>query len=188
MYDYATYDAGREAPGTRALWATIHAMWPATGFLGIYASRAIRGSDRLSLHAEGRAVDVRPGSDAERRTIAAWAREHAATLGIQEVIDYAEGRIWTTRRAAEGWRPYKGVTAGLRHLHIGQHRRGAGVGAGDGIDPLVMAATVRDVVQGEGLRAWQAAVLAVIGLGLWAQERGHLQTITRSVRTTLSRD
>jgi hypothetical protein len=51
-----------------------------------------------------------------------------------------------------------------------------------------MAATVRDVVQGEGLRAWQAAVLAVIGLGLWAQERGHLQTITRSVRTTLSRD
>ncbi|MBU3741508.1 MAG: hypothetical protein FGM24_04390 [Candidatus Kapabacteria bacterium] len=176
MYDYATYDAGREAPGTRALWTTIASTWPASVLLGIYNARAIRGSDRLSLHAEGRAVDFKPPGQA-KDVIAEWARTHAATLGIQEIIVYATRRIWTSNRSAEGWRPYKGVSSGMTHIHIGQHRSGAGIGSGKGVDPIVMASTVRDIVQGEGLRAWQAAVLGVIGLGLWAQERGHLRSV-----------
>lgn len=168
-YDIATYDRGSEAPGTRALWNVIRGRWPAATFLGIYARRSIRGSDKLSLHAEGRALDFTPAADA-RDSIAEWARRHADALGIQEVIVYETKKIWTTARAGDGWRTYKGVSKGLRHIHIGQHRKGAGI-AGGTYDMGVIARSMRDVAEGDGLRWWQPLIL-VGGLGgLIAAER-----------------
>lgn len=168
-YDIATYDRGREAPGTRALWNVIHERWPTAAFLGIYARRAIRGSDKLSLHAEGRAIDFTPPNE-KRDDIAEWARHHADALGIQEVIVYETKKIWTTTRAGEGWRTYKGVSKGLGHIHIGQHRKGAGIGGGS-YDAGVIARSMRDVAEGDGLRWWQPLML-VGGLGgLIAAER-----------------
>lgn len=167
-YDYAAYDAGREAPGTRALWNVVQAAWPAARFLGIYSRRAIRGSDRLSLHAEGRALDFVPPGGA-RDTIAAWAVKNANTLGLQEVIVYETRRIWTSPRRDEGWRPYKGVSSGLHHIHLGQHRAGAGI-KGNKYDASVMAAALRDAAEESGLRLWQGALFAVTAGGIIALE------------------
>ena len=180
IYDYASYDSGREAPGTRLLFQTIEKGWPGVKLLGIYARRSIRGSDRLSLHAEGRAVDFTPPNAEAREHIAQWAVDNAQTLGVQEVIIYETKKIWTTARSAEGWRRYDGVSSGLTHIHIGQHRIGAGITGGK-IDPRVMAATLVDVAEAQGFRLWHAGAVAVIGLALMAHERGHrLRRIARS--------
>lgn len=173
-YDYATYDAGQEAPGTRTLWNVLRAAWPSSNFLGIYSRRAIRGSDRLSLHAEGRALDVVPPSGA-REAMAAWAVKNAVTLGLQEVILYETKKIWTSNRSHEGWRPYRGISAGLHHIHLGQHRAGAGI-VGNKYDPAVMASALRDVAEDSGLRLWQGALFAVTAGGIIALERGALRT------------
>lgn len=173
-YDIATYDRGSEAPGTRALWNVIRTRWPAASFLGIYARRAIRGSDKLSLHAEGRALDFIP-PDTERDKVAEWARSNADALGLQEIIVYETRRIWTTSRAREGWRPYKGVSKGLSHLHLGQHRTGAGI-AGGSYDADVLLRSMKDVAEADGVRWWQPVLLVGAFGGLVAIERtGVLQ-------------
>lgn len=168
-YDVATYDRGREAPGTRALWDVIRARWPGAGFLGIYARRAIRGSDKLSLHAEGRALDFTP-PDGERDRITEWARANAERLGVQEIIVYETKQIWTTSRAREGWRPYRGMSKGLHHIHIGQHRKGAGI-AGGSYDADVMLRSMKDAAENEGMRWWQPILLVGAFGGLIGIER-----------------
>ncbi len=171
MYDFATYDAKGPAPGTLALWERVRREWPGARSLGIYVARNIRGADRLSLHAEGRAVDVVPPSGA-RDALAEWAREQSGALGIQEVIIYETRRIWTTARSRDGWRTYRGPSRGLRHVHIGQHRRGAGIGPG-GYDGAVVAATARNIAEEQGFVWWHGAVLAALAAGLYWQERNQ---------------
>jgi hypothetical protein len=75
-----------------------------------------------SAHYEGRAMDVlfRPVNSANQRkgwAVAQWAVSHADDLGITEVI--YDGKIWTSRRSAQGWRPYRppGKTANPITLH-----------------------------------------------------------------------
>ncbi len=70
---------------------------------------------RGSAHYEGRAIDafVRP-MNARNRTVG-WAMAqylvaHAARLEVATVI--FDGRIWTARRAGEGWREYAPDTTG----------------------------------------------------------------------------
>lgn len=162
VYDLATYDARGPAPGTTALWNIIKERYPSSTFLGIYNARTVRGSDSLSLHAEGRAVDFRPPQGATENA-AAWLRENAGRLGIQEIIVYGTRRIWTTARASQGWRHYSGVAAGMNHIHVGQHRQGAGL-TGKGIDAAVIARTMREALEQRGLRWWHVP-LGAAGLG-----------------------
>lgn len=169
MYDIATYDAKGPAPGTKALWEGIRSLWPQARFLGIYAARTIRGADRLSLHAEGRAVDFVP-PDGTRDTIAEWIKERADALGIQEIIIYETRRIWTSLRNAEGWRPYGGTHKGLHHLHVGQHRKGAGI-AGGHYDARIIAQTMANMADEQGLKLWHGAIAAGLVGGLYWLER-----------------
>lgn len=173
MYDYATYDAGGVAPGTKELWNIIKGSWPSSEFLGIYNVRSIRGSDSLSLHAEGRAVDFRPQSAHERDAIADWAVRNADKLGVQEVIVYETKRIWTSTRSASGWRPYNGVSSGFHHIHIGQHREGAGL-TGTGYDPRIMAQAATDAVRQSGIRLWHVAFVAISLSIITLGDRGRL--------------
>jgi LAS superfamily LD-carboxypeptidase LdcB len=103
----------------------------------IYNPRTVRGSTRLSLHAEGRAVDWYrsardPAEAAEAQRILDWllatdadGNEHALArrMGVQEII--WNRRIWTARRHAEGWRAYTGQSPHTDHIHIGLNWAGA---------------------------------------------------------------
>ncbi|MBS1562356.1 MAG: hypothetical protein JSS89_12185 [Bacteroidetes bacterium] len=182
MYDYATYNSGGEAPGTKELWKIIKGSWPRSEFLGIYNVRSIRGSDRLSLHSEGRAVDFHPGSAADRDAIASWALRNADKLGVQEVIVYETKRIWTSDKAGEGWRPYKGVSSPYHHIHIGQHRQGAGL-TGSGYDPRVMAQAAADALRSAGVRLWHIAFLFSSVAIITAGERGTLKRLAQRLRS-----
>ena len=68
-----------------------------------------------SAHYEGRAVDVffRPLTSQQRVrgwAVAQYAVAHADRLAVDTVI--FDGRIWTARRAAQGWRSYAPDTSG----------------------------------------------------------------------------
>jgi hypothetical protein len=70
---------------------------------------------RGSAHYEGRAVDVffRPVNGRSRTrgwALAQYAVAHAERLSVETVI--YDGRIWTSRRAAQGWRAYSPDTSG----------------------------------------------------------------------------
>ena len=127
--------SGGPAPGAVGLRDELARRFGGRG--EIYNCRPVRGGQRLSLHAEGRAVDwYRRASDpaeaAEAQRIIDWllgtdaagnAHAVARRMGVQEII--WNRRIWTANRAAEGWRAYGGVNPHTDHLHIGLNRAGA---------------------------------------------------------------
>lgn len=134
-YQAATGPGSGPTPGALVMveaWRRITGL----GSLGIFNPRPIRGTGagtgrplRWSLHAEGRAGDLRCNAlDPAERILgdrfAAEAIEHFAELGVQQII--WNRRIWSCTRAAEGWRPYNG-SAGphLDHLHTELNRAGA---------------------------------------------------------------
>ena len=68
-----------------------------------------------SAHYEGRAVDVFVRPISPRNKTRGWAMAqylvaHAERLEIDTVI--FDGRIWTARRAGQGWRDYEPDTSG----------------------------------------------------------------------------
>jgi len=68
-----------------------------------------------SAHYDGRAVDVffRPVAEPNLRrgwAVASWLVAHADRLGVETVI--FDRRIWTARRAVQGWRDYTPDTSG----------------------------------------------------------------------------
>ena len=79
--------------------------------LGGFAPGGVRsGHVEGSAHYDGRAIDVlfRPVDDRRRRegwTLAHWLVAHADRLHLATVI--YDGRIWSARRSAAGWRPYE---------------------------------------------------------------------------------
>lgn len=165
VYDYATYDAKGPAPGTTALWDVIRSRYPQATFLGIYNARNVRGSDSLSLHAEGRALDFRPPQGATE-DVAQWLLINATALGLQEIIVYGTKRIWTSAKASDGWRRYNGVAAGMNHIHVGQHRMGAGLSAPTKMDPAVLARTMTEALRERGLRLWHIGLAGATTTGL----------------------
>ncbi len=94
---------------------------------GVYNCRRIAGSTTWSQHAWGNASDIFPRADgalaaeaceriartvvrnATRRTVANRGRR----LRVAEVIDHANGRIWTPSR---GWHAYGGNRG--PHVHV----------------------------------------------------------------------
>jgi hypothetical protein len=124
-YQRAEGPSGGAQPGTIALTTYITSKWSGTRSLGIYNPRMIRGSSTSwSIHAEGRAVDIGVGLDADGEAIgdmvAEWVTDNASRLGVQYLIWNRQS--WTQSR---GWRAYTGVSPHRDHLHIEQTRLAA---------------------------------------------------------------
>ena len=130
-------------PGATGLlqWLVDHDAVGVSG--GIYACRAIQGTNILSLHAEGRAVDwVLDNRDARQRKIAdgivaallkrGHGHSHALArrMGIQEIIWNC--RIWSSDRPDVGLAHYAPCSTSAdrtvrheNHFHVGLNQDGA---------------------------------------------------------------
>ena len=100
--------------------------------LGTWAVRNMRGSDRLSVHATGRAADLGWKDPATAALWANWLVANHEALGIEEVHDYAGttkkgteicGRGWRCNRVGKpGWKDWtetaNGGTPGGHWLHV----------------------------------------------------------------------
>lgn len=95
------------------------------GDLGIFNCRPVRGGGSLSLHAEGRATDLKanandPVEKAKADAYVEWLIANSDELQVQYLI--WDGRSWKSGR---GWRPYSGVSAHRDHIHAELNRDGA---------------------------------------------------------------
>jgi hypothetical protein len=100
--------------------------------LGTWAVRNMRGSDRLSVHATGRAADIGYKDKATAALWANWLVANYEVLGIEEVHDYAGttkpgtekwGRGWRCNRNGKpGWKDWtetaNGGSGGGKWLHV----------------------------------------------------------------------
>jgi len=120
-------------PGTEQFAKMMGQRW---GFqnLGTWVVRNMRGSDRLSVHATGRAVDLGWKNSKIAGEVALWLVANYAQLGIEEVHDYActtlptkktpvWGRGWRCdRNGKPGWKEWtaqaNGGTPNGRWLHV----------------------------------------------------------------------
>lgn len=129
LYQAAAYPmrpSGKCQPGSRALLETMLYLTPGLINSGCYNPRVVAGSTTVSLHAEGRAIDVRPGNfkykpgqwlyEGPARALTEWCHflaSHPET-GVQQII-YA-GRVWRTGR---GWRALStSANQHYDHAHI----------------------------------------------------------------------
>lgn len=121
-YEYARGCTGGAKPGAVALMSWINRTYPKSRNWGIYSCRRIPGSNAMSLHGEGRALDVgydmvngKANPDGYR--LFAHLKSRAVELGIQGII---WDRKISTNRGDN--RPYSGgpdpTTAHVNHLHI----------------------------------------------------------------------
>jgi hypothetical protein len=107
-------------PAPRALWRLIHTNFPQARFLGIYARRNIAGTNRPSLHAGGRALDIGllVASTIEKiigdGLFQAFV-ELGSRMGLEEVI--WNRQIWSRTRPMV--HPYHGSSPHTDHVHIG---------------------------------------------------------------------
>lgn len=122
----ATRNAGSARPGARALMDWCLREYPAARNLGIYNHRPVRGSTSLSVHSEGRALDVGfpvvgGKAHADGHALLRRLGSHGRSLGIQTII--WDRRIYSAR-SPEG-RAYTGVSPHVDHLHVEQTREAA---------------------------------------------------------------
>jgi hypothetical protein len=136
IYEPATRVGSGETPGAQAL----EAWFIARGFgsSGIYNPRNVAGTSTLSLHAEGRAVDVTPaGRSAELgRLLEELVRRHLE-LGVQLVI--WERTYWRVGRT--GWQRYTGVNPHTDHAHVELTRAAAAGLTVETIDAVMSGST-----------------------------------------------
>ena len=109
-------------PGPLALLKLIQANFPETGNDGIYNDRNIAGSTRKSLHATGRAVDLKLSvSISSQKEIADRLFDifidNAVLVGFQEIIWNKE--IWSLQQPVK--HAYKGLHKDPHtgHIHVG---------------------------------------------------------------------
>lgn len=107
---------GAAEPGAIKLRELILQNWNGTKDMGIYNCRNVRGGNTLSLHAEGRAIDI-GASFSTMQQLAQWAVDYSGWYGIQEVI--FNKKIWSSNKAYDGWRTYSGTNPHTDHVHIG---------------------------------------------------------------------
>lgn len=116
-----------EQPGLRALWGLVQQQWGNTKFGGIYSNRNIAGTNKRSLHADGRALDIMTSHLGQQGTvtgnqIAAWLVANASTFGVQEIV--WNGQTWSAARPY--WKPSsRGATDHADHVHVGLTAEGA---------------------------------------------------------------
>jgi hypothetical protein len=138
VYNKAEKAAKGPQPGAKALMTWALARYPAGTNLGIYNVRTQRGNKLLSMHAEGRAIDVgfpveRPNGHPDGWRLAHELVEHHEALGVQAVI-FAR-RIWSNQRPT--WRPYSGTADHFDHVHAELTRE-----AGQLLTPAIIRAAV----------------------------------------------
>jgi hypothetical protein len=115
--------SGGSTAGARVLRDVIVAAFPQTSGVGVYNCRVIAGTNSMSLHGVGRALDIMIptiSGDADNGSgdpIAAWLMEHAGEFGLQGII--WDKKIWTTsRRAGERLRSLDpSVNQHVDHIH-----------------------------------------------------------------------
>ena len=114
--------SGAEQPGARALADAILHRYPAAlighgSAYGIYNCRKNTANDSMSVHGEGRAIDVGfpvvTGGHAEAHALCAWLVSHSSGLGIQFLV-YWE-RKWG---CSYGWDLYGGSNKHHDHVHV----------------------------------------------------------------------
>lgn len=91
--------------------------FPGTRNGGIFVCRTIAGSDKLSVHAEGRAGDLMTGTGlptVETRFLAEQMRIFSQEIGLQGVI--FNRQQWFCNRHWD-WRYYGGVNPHVDHIH-----------------------------------------------------------------------
>jgi len=84
---------------------------------GRFGIRTVYGwAPGLYDHPKGLALDFMVYADrAKGDQLASWVLANAGRLRITYVIWYR--RIWSVARAAEGWRPYFGISSHTDHVH-----------------------------------------------------------------------
>lgn len=113
-YEIATKPTEGAMRGAKALASVCMALYN-VGSFGIYCNRKIRGKDRLSIHAEGRAWDAKctpDNPDGDRLASDLW--RYQKELGIQKII-------WNKKEInceSNVWTEYDGVNDHTDHLHI----------------------------------------------------------------------
>jgi hypothetical protein len=75
--------------------------------LGTWAVRNMRGSDRLSVHATGRAADIGYKDKATAAMWAKWLVANYKVLGIEEVHDYSGITKKGCEKWGRGWRCFR---------------------------------------------------------------------------------
>lgn len=107
-------------PATVRVHRAVCAQFPAVNSYG--------GRSGGGAHSSGRALDIMVSGRARGDRIAAFVRQHAAQLGVSQVI--WRQRIWTVQRAADGWRAMSdrgSATANhFDHVHVTTYGSAAG--------------------------------------------------------------
>lgn len=114
----ASVDSKGPRPGASLLMKVVLEYFPGTTNLGIYNYRQIVGGSGLSVHSEGRALDIGVAVTDEGKALgdrvfrvlapAAWS------LGIQRIVWYR--RIW--QASAPSGKSYGGSHPHTDHLHV----------------------------------------------------------------------
>jgi uncharacterized protein (TIGR03382 family) len=122
-YDGGVNCSGGATPGARTLRDLLIANYPQIGSVGVYNCRVISGTNSMSLHGVGRALDIMiptVGGDANNTAgdaIAAFLIQNADALGLQLII--WDRTIWsTTRSPGNRVRAYTGSSPHIDHLHV----------------------------------------------------------------------
>lgn len=159
-YDRATSDSRGPTPGAKALLDWILATTPHTTNLGIYNYRPVRGGGTLSVHAEGRAIDVGtpdPLAQAAVDDLLPLLVEHHADLGLQLAI--WRRRVWSNTRQGEGWRPYTGTDPHTGHTHL-ELTRAAAAALTPSMIADTLGGTMSATLTDDQIRAIQRAIAA----------------------------
>lgn len=125
-YQGATYDSGGEAPGARALMDYVTEKFPLSDdSFGIYNYRHIGNdpSKPLSVHSEGRALDIKVPETTDGKStgdrIFMLLASNAPELGIQAIAWYSQ---WFSAKSPDG----RGHSDHFDHLHVELTREAGG--------------------------------------------------------------
>jgi len=120
-WDDGSNCSGGATDGALTLRDHLLGYFPQIASVGIYNCRVIAGTNSMSLHGVGRALDVMiptVGGDADNDLgdpIAAWLIENAAAIGMQTIIwDHRIWRVTYDPRIHE----YTGSNPHVDHLHV----------------------------------------------------------------------
>lgn len=119
-------DWNRSQPAPQALFRFIHANFPVCRNMGIFNHRVVAGTNTLSHHAEGRALDIglRAAVQNEKwlgdQLFAIFVKS-ANSSDIDEII--WNRQIWSAKRPFV--HPHHGANPHVDHIHVGFTRDGS---------------------------------------------------------------
>lgn len=120
-WDDGTNCSGGPTPGALTFRDHLLGYFPQIASVGIYNCRVIAGTNSMSIHGVGRALDIMIptiGGDADNDLgdpIAHWLIENAAHIGVQTVI--WDKSIWRVSRNPK-FGSYTGSNPHVDHLHV----------------------------------------------------------------------